>query len=300
MKKFTVVLFALCVVFTAFSAHATFISVSGTLANTGGVPVAINVTDGDSIDIAVATDSLGFYNVVVSTAYDEGSLYLWFQNCNGLSIDTTIAFFPSLPPVTFNADYCPAVGTDSCFAFYHASFDEDANTFFLTVDSVTMANAVAYLWTFGDGEFSNEFFPTHHYATGGLYTVCVNITEADSQTCQYCQTIGTDTNSTSGFSVNVLPFGDLSTKSVSEISGIDVYPNPTDGNTTLRFSAKKPARYIISLHNTSGKEINRQVFYAAVGQNDVPVTIQEASPGIYVLVLSDAQREVTSRVVIRK
>jgi len=307
MKKIAVALLFLYIVLVAFASRAESISISGILANTGGNPVAINVTDGDTIDVTVYSDTIGFYNIVVNTNYPDGSLYLSFHDCNAALHDTMINFYPGLPPVTYNADYCPSVGTDSCYAHYNITYDQPNNTFNLEIDSVTQQNAVTYLWTFGDGYSSELQFPTHEYTTNGLYEVCVNISEPDSGVCQYCHTLGIDSAGSAvlrtdadGFTVNVVPFGSLSTNALIDVSPIEVYPNPTDGLVTLRFASKNATQYDVSVSNTSGKEVMKQRVQVRTGNNEVPLSLENLSQGIYVVALSSTDKEVTSRVVIKK
>lgn len=307
MKKIVSGSLLLYIVLVAFTSKAEFVSISGTLANTSGAPIPITLTDGDSIDVTVYTDSLGMYNIAVTTSYSNGTLNLSFQNCNAASHDTMITVFPGLPPIIYNGDYCPNIGTDTCYASYNTTYDIGANTFTLEIDSVTQENAIAYLWTFGDGTFSDLPFPSHEYLTNGLYEVCVNITEADSQTCQYCHTLGIDSTGAVvtrmdvvGFTINVVSFGSLSTKSLSNITAVDVYPNPTSGLVTLRFASNQSTQYNLVVHNTLGKEMLKQTIGTTIGRNEIPLSLDELSQGIYVVVLRNASKEVMSHLVIKK
>ncbi|MCB9235856.1 MAG: PKD domain-containing protein [Bacteroidia bacterium] len=45
-------------------------------------------------------------------------------------------------------------------------------------DSSTLGQGVSRLWDFGDGNTSTQANPTHAYATGGIYTVCLTVSDS--------------------------------------------------------------------------------------------------------------------------
>lgn len=95
-----------------------------------------------------------------------------------------------------------------------AAFTSSSNFFTVNFTDQSSPSPNSHFWDFGDGNSSAQANPTHTYATGGSYTVCLTVADscgADSS----CQTIAVCTPPTAAFadSSNGLAytFTDLST-----------------------------------------------------------------------------------------
>ncbi len=62
---------------------------------------------------------------------------------------------------------------------------------YFTSTSTDTTTATKYKWTFGDGDISHQVNPHHTYATPGMYTVCLTITDSTESFCDstFCSTI---------------------------------------------------------------------------------------------------------------
>ncbi|MDZ7846927.1 MAG: PKD domain-containing protein [Owenweeksia sp.] len=95
--------------------------------------------------------------------------------------------------------------------------------------------SITYQWDFGDGNSSNQAFPTHSYDTTGAYAVCLSISSTDSLgfVCQstYCDTLGIDTSGkliykNTGFTIQVLDGANISLEEVDIQQLYSIYPEP--------------------------------------------------------------------------
>ena len=79
----------------------------------------------------------------------------------------------------------------------------------------------------------------------------------------------------------------------SVITGLTLYPNPAQENTTLEFHAKEAERLTLSIYDLSGRSIQKRTIDAAAGTNRVRLDLVDFPGGVYMLeLLSDAQRNI--------
>jgi len=71
----------------------------------------------------------------------------------------------------------------SCQAYYLAN-EEPGNPLLINFDDRSTGNIATWLWSFGDGTYSEQQNPSHLFPAPGLYTVCLTITNPD--TADYC------------------------------------------------------------------------------------------------------------------
>lgn len=94
--------------------------------------------------------------------------------------DTVIVTGGINPPCDANFYSLPDSSTSS-----HTTYFFDAST----------GNPISWQWNFGDGNYSTNQNPVHHYNQPGTYSVCLTIvTKQDSinDTCTYCNTVVID------------------------------------------------------------------------------------------------------------
>ena len=94
-------------------------------------------------------------------------------------------------------------------------------------------NATTYAWDFGDGNFSNQDFPTHFYNQAGVYNVCLTLTEANGCTSTYCDSLGMDQNGyliyngqSTGFKLVVIDPATIGQEE-NRNNQMAIYPKPT-------------------------------------------------------------------------
>ncbi len=111
-------------------------------------------------------------------------------------------------------------GADMCKAYF-SWYSDSASGLTVNFQDVSVGNATAWHWDFGDGHYSNEQNPVHTYTEEGFYIVCFTISSADSSCYSYnCEniTVGNNTSCIAQFTYhpsspedpNAVQFIDLS------------------------------------------------------------------------------------------
>jgi len=79
----------------------------------------------------------------------------------------------------------------SCQADFSAN-EDPGNHLLINFQDQSTGNIVSWIWSFGDGAYSELQNPSHLYSSAGLYTVCLTISNPDTGNyCwdEYCDTI---------------------------------------------------------------------------------------------------------------
>lgn len=153
----------------------------------------------------------------------------------------------------------------------------------------TQANTnhnVSHIWSFGDGSYSYIAFPSHTYASAGLYQVCLSINVVDSLGRQcyktFCDSLGTDTlgnlifkKGSAGFTINVVDPSSVSQNEYT-FSAIEIFPNPASDRLGIK-GLSGPASW--SIYNLSGGAIAR----GSIEKGQWTIPLPNVTNGLYVL-----------------
>lgn len=123
------------------------------------------------------------------------------------------------------------------------------------------ASAVSWAWDFGDGNTSTQQNPTHTFAAGGTYNVCLTVTSTDGCTDASCQDVF------------------VSGVGLDELSAqyFETYPNPATTDLTVVSSWNETLAYELIAAN--GSLINSGELQN--GENTIRVSGLE--PGVYMI-----------------
>jgi len=160
----------------------------------------------------------------------------------------------------------------------------------------------SYTWDFGDGTVINRRYPTHTYASSGVYQLCLSIvstknTSAGTDTCYstYCDSIGFDANGNlvfkNGFTVNVLDPAQFSLGERLLHQSLSVYPNPSRGKIQLQWDERLKVDRI-EIFTIAGKRIR------SWQPQDHTSVISQLSKGIYVLRVEAATAYKIERLIV--
>ena len=156
-----------------------------------------------------------------------------------------------------------------------AGFSVNDSVFFIpdamALFTNTSANAVSYVWNFGDGTTSIDVNPWHLYGDTGVYTV--QLVAAS----EYC---GNDTLNKPSFITVLFPDG------ISEANAyqLTVYPNPSSDFIEITRGSEYREQAQVHMYNMEGQLVYSGVF--ALGQHKLRVTTTGFSGGLYQLVVS--------------
>lgn len=90
-------------------------------------------------------------------------------------------------------------------------------------------------------------------------------------------------------------------ESLETFENLKVFPNPASDNINISFSGHQDECIIIKVLNQQGQEVKnaQEIFVSRENQNFV-FNLEGLVPGIYFISLSDADRNVTARKIIKR
>ena len=151
-----------------------------------------------------------------------------------------------------------------------------------------------YLWSFGDGTSSTEAFPTHTYANGGPYALCLTILDVTGCTDTYCDSISVDENGMysgmvvgsevrSALTINViqpLTTGVLERPVVAEMA---TWPNPVTDELNIQLTTSLRGSVSLDILDLSGRTLVAGNRILTNGANRLSIPTSELTPGVYML-----------------
>lgn len=147
-----------------------------------------------------------------------------------------------------------------------ADFSSSANGLFVTFTDFSTNSPTDWSWTFGDTQTSTLQHPTHTYANGGNYIVCLNASNA----------IGSDSKCKT---ISVVAMGVSSAK-----AGISIFPNPASKKAFILANGLDIDQTRITLLNVLGETI---VPVISRNGNLLELNIEGLESGIYFIRAED-------------
>ncbi len=95
----------------------------------------------------------------------------------------------------------------------------------------------------------------------------------------------TEGSTSSAFEVTLLP------------ATINVYPNPVETQLNLQIKIEESGRYFLSVHDLSGKELQRKTVQLLNGDNQESLNVSQLAAGHYAVRISDGKRVATQQIV---
>ncbi len=190
-----------------------------------------------------------------------------------------------------------------CNAFYVVDTVNSGlfqNQLIIWESSNSNGNIVSYSWDFGDGTTINTQYPSHTYATTGVYPVCLTIVALDSagvDTCvsTFCDSVGFDANGNlvykNGFTINIIDPATVGLEDLVLESSLVMYPNPAQGEVNLSWDASVNVDRItvFSITGTKVKELS---------PNGSEVEISGLSSGSYMVRVDSETASKTLRLIV--
>ncbi|HOS49023.1 MAG TPA: T9SS type A sorting domain-containing protein, partial [Bacteroidia bacterium] len=86
--------------------------------------------------------------------------------------------------------------------------------------------------------------------------------------------------------------------SLSELSNVEVYPNPSKGLLSVNFNSISADNYLLTVSDLSGRVLRMIPVSAVEGENKVNLELTDVSTGVYVLTLKGNSDVSQTRIVI--
>lgn len=168
-----------------------------------------------------------------------------------------------------------------------AAYTPSATTVDLSNAFVTFNNnsqhANGYLWDFADGSISTDVSPWHQFTAIGAYDVMLVAVN------------GNCPNDTTSQQINVID--DLGL--LNELTGAQVYPNPTDSEIFIELDESWSLDVSIQLMDSRG----RIVYSESLKSNDthkINIIEENLTDGVYFLRVSDTEKVGTQKIIIKR
>jgi hypothetical protein len=135
----------------------------------------------------------------------------------------------------------------------------------------TTGPGAQYFWDFGDGNYSYQANPSHQYAFGGYFMVCLTVYDSLQNYCDsVCHLILA--TPLAGMEENALQ-GSLSAA-----------PNPSDASVTLSFMAVNSGAANITMYDAAGRIANEKtVPVQTAGRINTELNTADMPQGIYLV-----------------
>jgi len=171
-----------------------------------------------------------------------------------------------------------------------------------------------FLWNFGDGTSSSAPYPTHIYANGGPYNLCLTMYDASGCTDTQCDSVSIDANGfytglapepgggtlagfRSGFTLNVISQLPTAVPERNTLEDIALWPNPVNDAIGLSLVSTLNGRIELSVMDLNGRIVMSTSDAVNSGNNRFSMPVSELLPGMYLLRITDGTRAVSRRFV---
>ena len=160
-----------------------------------------------------------------------------------------------------------------------ANFDAMANGLEYTFIDMSSANVDEYIWDFGDGNTSNEANPVHTFATAGVYSVSLTV----SNECG-SHTFMTEVSAMPSSIENVF-FSDFS-----------VRPNPFTDQIVVGATLAYASKVKITILDNIGREVS-SFDIDGVSTFSQNIEMRDQASGLYILVIQAEDNIITKKVI---
>lgn len=208
------------------------------------------------------------------------------------------------------ANYDPEANLNdaSCeYDFCSISFDvmpsEDEEDVLLVVPDPLISDAFLMSWNFGDGNVSNDPFPTHVYDNDGPHELCLHVwiqtPSGGICTTQYCMEIDASMLGRGlGFTVQVVEPELLGTAEEALAEALRIWPNPTQNQAQLRFDSPSSRQAEVRIFDLTGRSVFVRQWPVTAGDNLLTLDVSHLASGIYLVHLQQENVSATVRLVV--
>ena len=171
-----------------------------------------------------------------------------------------------------------------------------------------------FFWSFGDGSGSSDPYPTHVYANGGPYELCLTMYDDSGCIDTQCDSVSIDANGLytgmapepgdgnlaefrSGFTLNVISQLPTAVPERNTLEDIALWPNPVNDAIGLSMVSTLNGRIELTVMDLNGRTVMSTSDAVNSGNNRFSLPVGELLPGMYLLRITDGTRAVSRRFV---
>jgi len=246
--------------------------------------------------------SVGFHGSEPSDYHVRGAGSDWLSSTASPAPDGMMLFDGNANPSGVVYTWTPSPPV--CNASFTTAYDSTVNTFYLTVDSATQADAVSYSWNFGDGtDYDTAQYPTHEFSANGIYDVQLDVGYGNGVHCGYDHNIGIDSlgnvmlrAESVGFTVKVIPYSDPLGGAVPPVFALDIFPNPFSDGLQMALTGLNVAAGV-KVTDVLGRVLYRTTLESGDGIIHEKIDLSGLSNGIYLITVNAGNTVYTRKAV---
>ena len=162
-----------------------------------------------------------------------------------------------------------------------------------------------FSWDFGDGSpLVSGAYPSHQYASTGMYIVCLTVSDFFGCSDTYCDTLNVDSlgnimyrSSTSGFVLNIYSPAEI-TSGINDISptNAQLFPNPAHNTLTVKWSGEVSNELSYKVVSVDG----RTVLNGSLTRDVNSIEVATLSPGFYLLQVQNANGSMEAKSFVKQ
>src|SRR4030095_10221729 len=170
-----------------------------------------------------------------------------------------VSFISELPEWNPVASFTYTISNDTTYTFSDQSTD-----------------AISWHWDFGDGDTSNAQNPSHDFTSGGSYTVVLTVYHGVCSSTDTLQIVGVGINE------------------VNAANDFLIYPNPTPGKFTLRFSHKQKM-VLTEIFSVLGEKLFSEELNSFTEKT---IALNDLASGVYYVSINDGGNNYYRKLII--
>ncbi len=200
-----------------------------------------------------------------SIVLDAGSGFVLYEWSGTPGVQTLVAGLSGSYQVTVtDSNNCSAADTMNLTVNGpDAAFTSSINNLQVQFNDAS-ASAISWSWDFGDGQQANQQHPIHTFNAPGIYTVCLNVSDAGGCEDEICN------------DVNLI----LSGSGIQTENVIRLYPNPASDHILVDANGIAEGADTWQITDLSGRTILAGVI-SAQGKSGLEINVRELPSGIY-------------------
>lgn len=162
---------------------------------------------------------------------------------------------------------------------------QEDNTFSPATVNVHVGDTIRWIWTSGSHTTTSSNIPAGAQAWNSPLTA--SVTQFDyvvtvEGTHNYVCTPHANIGMIGSFQASAAPLG-LNDK--ISIGSVKIYPNPAKDQAALRLTTENAGQGTLIVYDLLGNQINRNNVFIVQGMNNIPISIENINPGIYLVEL---------------